>query len=137
MSENSAIFHQFIDLSNINDSMELDSGLEIARLDKGKYAVTLEVCGSVRVLYKDNIYRNASNMPEELIQMFHNWRPEYEEIVDCGMNNWFELFLWEKDKNEELYWLGVSDVCDAGKSDATTLRKVLEEYLDKAVQTHH
>lgn len=135
MPKNSAIFHHYIDLSNINDSMELDSGQEIARLEKGEYVVTLEVHGSVRVLYKDNIYKCASQMPEELIQMFHNWKPEYEDIVDCGMNNWFEMFLWEKGEDGELKWLGVSDVCDAEKSDAATLRKDLEEYLDEAVQS--
>lgn len=33
------------DLSNINDSMELESGQEIARLIKDGYAVTIEVRG--------------------------------------------------------------------------------------------
>lgn len=117
--------------------MELDSGQEVARLEKGKYVVTLEVRGTVRVCYKDNIYRCASNMPEELIQMFHDWKPEYEEIVSCDMNNWFEVFLWEKDKDGKLHWLGISDVCDVENEDEEALRTSLEDYLDENVKLYH
>ena len=134
MSQNNTIFHHHVDISNINNFMELDSAQEIARLEKCKYVVTLEVRGDVRVCYKDSIYKCASNMPEELIQMFHDWQPEYEEIVDVGMNNWFEVFLWEKDKDGKLYWLGISDVCDVENEDAEDLRSSLEDYLDEALQ---
>lgn len=127
-------FESYIDLRDINDSMELDSGREIARLEKGKYVVTLEVRGEVRVCYKDSIYTCASDMPKELLQMFHDWKPEYEEIVDCRMNNWFEVFLWKKGKDGELYWRGISDICDAENEDEESIRKSLEEYLDENVK---
>ena len=135
MTKNATIFESHIDLSNINNSMELDSGQEIARLDKGNYVVTLEVCGAVRVVYKDCTYKAASQMPEKLIQMFHNWKPEYEEVVFVDDNNWFEMFIWQKGDDGNLIWLGFSEVCDSEGADAASLRKDLEDYLNENMGT--
>lgn len=134
LAKNTAIFESYIDLKNINDSMELDSGQEVARLEKGKYVVTLEVRGDVKIQYKDSTYKYASDMPDELIQMFHNWKPEYETILDCQMNNWFEVFLWEKGKDGMLHWSGISDVCDVENENKESIRKSLEEYLDENIK---
>lgn len=134
LAKNVITFNSYIDLSDVNNSMELDSGQEVARFEKGKYVVTLEVRGDVKVQYRDCTYRCASNMPEELIQMFHDWKPKYEEVADCIMNNWFEIFLWEKDENGMLHWSGISDVCDAENEDEESIRKSLEEYLDENIK---
>ena len=134
LAKNVITFENYIDLSNVNNSMELDSGQEVARFEKGNYAVTLEVRGDVKGQYKDWTYKHASSMPEELIRMFHNWKPEYEEIVNCYMNNWFEIFLWKKGKDGMLHWLGISDVCDIENEDEASIRKSLEEYLDENVK---
>lgn len=134
LAKNIITFNSYIDLSDVNSSMELDSGQEVARLEKGKYVVTLEVRGDVKVQYRDCTYRCASNMPEELIQMFHEWKPEYEKVVNCVMNNWFELFLWEKGEDGMLHWSGISDVCDAENEDKESIRKSLEEYLEDNIK---
>lgn len=100
-----------IELSDINDSMELESGQEIARLEENGYAVTLEVQGDVRVVYKDVAYRHAGAMPDELLKLFHDGKAYESEDVYVDMNNWFEVFFWEK-KGDKLVWTGWSDVVD-------------------------
>lgn len=99
-------------LKDINDSMELDSsGGDLAYLKNTiftrsgkKIAVdtSIRVQGDVRVRFKDQWYRNASKMPRELIQCYHDGSdpamldPDY--YVDN--NNWFEQFVRVTDEDE-------------------------------------
>ena len=88
-----------INLLAVNDSMELDSGQEIALLEiqqKGKYKVTIsiEVQGCVKVFYKDGMYKCASQMPEELLKLFHDgYESEAEHDLHVVENNWFEIYI--------------------------------------------
>lgn len=94
-----------INLENINDSMELDSGQVVAQLkmkdeESGKdITVTLEVQGHVKVYYKDGMYKCASQMPEELIKLFHDgYESETEHDLSVIENNWFEIYIEEPDQ---------------------------------------
>ena len=88
--------------------MELDSGQELVRLEclteNGyKAEAGVMVTGDVKVIFRDETYRCASNMPEELLDCFHNGtNPEdiivsegngdkYETPYFCDMNNWLEI----------------------------------------------
>ena len=84
-----------INMKQINDSMELDSGTTIATLtitrdDNSSFKIYLEVRGEVRVRYKGSIYTCASQMPEPLLKLFHAGCLRDVEVID---NNWFEVFL--------------------------------------------
>lgn len=124
------MFECYIDLTDINDSMELESGQEIARYEKDGFVVTLEVHGDVRVIYDDTSYRSVHSMPEELIEMFHNGTAGTNPDVYIDMNNWFEVFFWER-KDNILVWTGLSDVVDYEKSSPEELESLLKDcYTD-------
>lgn len=99
------------DIFDINDSMEVESGTELARLEAGENVVTLEVRGDVRVRYKDEIYKTPCQFPEELMQLFHDRMAFENDDVEVIDNNWGEVFLWKKEDGK-LVWTGESDVVD-------------------------
>ena len=118
-------FTQDIDLSNINDSMELNSRLTIAGLtgelqDGTRFGAFLEVQGYVSVVYKGELYNYASDMPTELINLFHNggYNPEDEDLC-VNENNWFEIFIEEDGQTVR------SDVVDAGGMDEVEILDLL------------
>ena len=96
-----------IDLRNINDSMELDSGQTIAELKIDNLDFTLEVRGHVNVTYNPDstktheggdVYRCASDFPDELKKMFHDGKTGDTPNVYVDENNWFEIFSEENGK---------------------------------------
>ena len=110
------------DLFSINDSMEVESGTELARLDTGEKVVTLEIRGEVRVKYRDIVYKTPAQFPKELQDFFHKADYSSHDIPDADTldiidNNWAEVFLWKKGKNGTLNWTGSSDVIDLGGFD--------------------
>ena len=97
-------FENRVLLTNVNDAMELNSNLTIARLsgellDGTKFEVILETQGKVTVVYKDELYCKASDMPEELLKLFHEggFSPNNEDVC-VNENNWFELIIIENGK---------------------------------------
>lgn len=118
-------YTQITDLANINDSMELNSHTIIAQLegklfDGTTFNVWLEVQGYVSVVYKGELYNSASEMPKELIELFHKGGYSSEDVC-VNENNWFELTIEE---NETIV---SSDVIDAGGLESG---EVLEMLLD-------
>lgn len=126
-------FKCYTDLSNINDSMELDSGFVRAELKKDNYMLELRTCGEVRVDFEDGRYTCASNMPDELIEMFHNGAAYEDNRVHIIDNNWFELFLYEW-KNNMWEWTGNSDIWDCEGMSADELKGEMECILDEWVK---
>lgn len=136
-------FTNSIDLTDINDSMELEPGEEIACLVKGNYEATLEVRGEVRVEYKGVDYSTIAQMPQELKDYFHNknWGLDHhigededneDDEVIVYDNNWFEIFLWEK-KGKELEWTGIAVVVDAENMEPSRVEEMLEELIDESM----
>ena len=122
-------FQSNIDLTNINSSMELESGQEIARLRRGDRMVTIEVRGEVRVVYKKQTYKSVSQMPEELIQMFRNGKAFNSKKVFVDMNNWFEVFTWTL-QDGKLVWTGNSDVADVENNTPEQMRAFLTDVMN-------
>ena len=122
------------DIFDINDSMEVESGTELARLQAGDNVVTLEVKGDVRVRYKGEIYKTPAQFPRELLDLFHDNEANAVNGVEVIDNNWGELFYWTM-KNGTLEWTGDSElVDDISFKDFTdlvlTLKESLESYLE-------
>ena len=118
-------FKSEIDLTSVNDSMELNSNTTCASLtgtlrDGTKFGVHLEVQGYVSVIYKGQFYSCASDMPEELIKLFHEggYSPEEEDLT-VNENNWFELFIEEKGQMVR------SDCVEAGGMDEVEVLDLL------------
>ena len=104
-------FKCYISLRNINDSMELDSGQVIAELTTDTHLMSLEVCGDVRVHFDGDVFKCASQMPKELLKIIHDGEAFDNDRVNVIDNNWFELFLYEKD-GKGWKWTGISDLWD-------------------------
>ena len=128
-------------LLGINDSMELDSGQIVATLETSDLLVEIRVEGYVRVVFNDEVYKASSQMPQELIDLFHNGGEEYEKALEDGRlyiddNNWFESFIYYKNPNykskdkESAKWLfddAWCDVLDGGwKSETDVINTLLE-----------
>ena len=79
------------DLTNVTDSMEFDSGTEIATLSFGDSEASIMVCGEVRVTFKDELYRKPSEFPEELKEIIRAGHVFDHENVYVGNNNWFAI----------------------------------------------
>ena len=128
-------FKCYTDLSNINDSMELDSGSVIAELKKDNYMLELRVCGEVKVYFDDDIFKCASQMPDELLQLFHEGKAYEDERVSVIENNWFEVFLYEWEDGVWI-WSGQSDVWDCEGMSADELKGEMESMLDEWVKDY-
>lgn len=135
MSKNKKVKTPFtgVDLSNINTSMELDSGQELARLYDDDLCATLEVRGDVRVLYEDELYKAPSQFPEELMKLFHDGKADSYHGVEIAFNNWLEVFVWKVVKddkgNEKLDFAGLSDVVDAEGNTPDEIRGLLSDCI--------
>lgn len=130
-------FNSKFDLTNINDSMELDSGQTVAQLrikldadnpnhDDTDVLITLEVQGDVKVFYKNEMYKCASQMPDELIKIFHDGYEDPEAIgLNVCENNWFEIYI------EEDGQCVLSDVaCPEGMNNIEMLSMMLDVYKE-------
>lgn len=101
---NEPLFIQYIDMQNIVNSMQLDSGLTIAKLENKRYCVSLEVNGDVRVLWTPDpngtptqAYAWPSKFPPELAEVFAKDMDTYGmENIQIEDSNWFEIFIEDK-----------------------------------------
>lgn len=130
-------------LAEINDSMELDSGQVVATLETNDLLIEIRVEGYVRVVFNNAVYAASSQMPQELIDLFHNGGEEYEKALEDGRlyiddNNWFEVAIFTKNpdynpnkKTESVKWLydnRCDDVIDADWKDDADVVKTLMDY---------
>lgn len=83
-----------LDLPNLHDSMQLDSGITVASLSVGNVEIDIRVCGDVRVYYKGERYAHAHAMPSELLEKFKNGTADNDPDISIEMNNWFESFIY-------------------------------------------
>lgn len=115
-------FKNNIDLSNIKDSMQLDSDQVVAELKTDNFLVTLEVKGFVTVLYNPDpngdaedgqVYNSASEFPPELMDIFAQGKANELPNVCVNENNWFEAFVEFTKTNESARVLINSELVDA------------------------
>lgn len=88
-------FNLYVDLTNIPNSMLLESGTKIAEITKGDdVIVALGVRGAVEVNYKDSTFYSANKFPENLKELIRT-DPDWFENPDVYVkdNNWFEVFI--------------------------------------------
>ena len=102
-------------IQELHDSMQLDSNQELIHLDTTfkdlKIEVSVMVYGRVKVIFRDSLYKAASQMPQELIECYKNGDdPEtlalsdgrqYETPYICDENNWLEEIITVRDKDNK------------------------------------
>ena len=129
-------------LKTIRDSMQLDSGVELISLEglvRGyKVRVMESTQGEVRVIFRDVVYKRASEMPKELVRCYRRHRnPErvalsdggsYETPYYCDNNNWVEqgICVIDSDGNIVTESFTVIDIPD-DNSPAGWRRCILED----------
>ena len=124
-------FKLYIDLTNIADSMMLDSSQVIAEATICGIEFSLEVRGEVKVAFNPNGIGNGdddicyafSEMPEELKELIKSGEVFESDKVYIDNNNWFEIF-WNKDG----YW--DSDVIDAENSTEDDIKRIMLDVYD-------
>lgn len=89
-----------IDMTQIVDSMQLDSDQEIAGMEMGGVTASLEVRGDVKVWWNEDgspldgdYYTRPSEFPQKLKDLIleDRWY-DCDGSVYVSENNWFELF---------------------------------------------
>lgn len=90
---------------SIGDSMCFDSGTTIMSANicienKADVQIDLRACGHVKVDFCDdiyrctyNVYKCASNFPEELMELFEKGLADTDDRVCIHENNWWEVFI--------------------------------------------
>jgi len=119
----------FVPLTELKDSMLLDSGQEVATLKYRGYDISIRVCGEVRVDYKDDRYACASEMPDELLAKFRDASAYDDPDVNIIDNNWFEVFI-----DKDGVWTGRSDVTDLDEDTEEGLASGLKDMVDEYIQ---
>lgn len=123
----------FVPLTDLKDSMLLDSGQDVITISHRGYDVSVRVCGEVRVDYKDDRYAAASEMPDELLAKFRDGSAYDDPDVNIINNNWFEAFI-----DKDGAWTGYSDVVDLeGDTEeglASGFRDMVDEYIKDFVE---
>ena len=126
-----------VPLTELKDSMLLDSGQEVINLKYKGYEVSVRVCGEVRVQFKGGSYAASSQMPEELLQKFRDGTAydgtldeDGEPVVNIINNNWFETFLYKDGK-----WTGWSTLPSDFENEteeeiASGLKDDVDDYID-------
>lgn len=106
------------DRKGITDSLLLDSGQEILAGTVGDVTVSVIVCGDVRIGWKGQVYKSASQFPDDLTEAirtgsFYVGQDEDEENF-IGNNNWYEVRVW-RDKTlleEDVADIDISEMSD-------------------------
>lgn len=98
----------------ITDSLLLSRDQKVieAKFDNGLWTVIVRVIGDVRILWKDQIYKDASQYPDELTEFIRsgkmNDQSTWPENTDIINNNWYEVFIY--DRNGDILNSGYCDI---------------------------
>ena len=104
-------FEVYRDLTNINDSLEIESGTCICYMKTNWGSVEIRVVGEVRIFFEEESYRYYYDFPDELKKKIHDGTAWSDDRVGIGNNNWFEAFS------------------DCGESDVVDVEGMTEEEL--------
>lgn len=113
---NGSIFKTFVNMKNIKNSLQLDSGQTICSLENDFVKTIIEVNGDVKIWWNPNgdprdgdYYTKPSEFPEELKKIIaeDKWF-DTNKHVEVDFNNWFEIFFIDKATNE----FAAEDVAD-------------------------
>ncbi len=126
----------------ITDSLLLSREQKVieAKFDNGRWTVIVRVDGDVRILWKDQIYKDASQYPDELTEFIRsgkmNDQSTWPENIDVINNNWYEVFIYDRNGdilNSEYCDIELPELTeDEAKAFATeTLASFLKEAFNR------
>ena len=110
----------------ITNSLLLPSGTIIAEIVVGEFCAYILVHGSVRIIYKDEVYKDISQFPEELVDIIRNGNLGENADTYLDMCNWYELVVLSGEK--EIY-------CDVVDIDISTMTETdMQNFLLDSIQ---
>ena len=112
----------------ITNSLLLPSGTLIAEIFVNEFNAYIIVHGSVRIIYKDEVYKDISQFPEELVDIIRNGNLGENADTYLDMNNWYELVVL---KNEREIYCDVVDI-DISTMTETDMQNFLLDSIQKA-----
>lgn len=116
-------FIQDIDLTDINDSLELESGQIIATLEKDGIIASLEVHGHVTIDFNERTYNYYSEFPDTLKSLIHSGDYLNDPRVYVSENNWFEVFIYHGEDDP-------GPLCDVVDVENLTPAELFDTLLD-------
>ena len=111
----------------ITNSLLLPSGTIIAEILVGEFCAYILVHGSVRIIYKDEVYKDISQFPEELVDIIRNGNLGENADTYLDMSNWYELVVL---KNEREVYCDVVDI-DISTMTETDMQNFLLDSIQK------
>ena len=111
----------------ITNSLLLPSGTIIAEILAGEFTAYIIVHGSVRIIYKDEVYKDISQFPEELVDIIRNGNLGENADTYLDMCNWYELVVL---KNEREVYCDVVDI-DISTMTETDMQNFLLDSIQK------
>ena len=134
-------FKSYIDMSNIRDSMQLDSDQVIANLEDTDTGLIAEirVVGDVKVFVGDDstYYEYPSEFPKwlrDLIATNSEWWCIPDVYVES--NNWIELFVYKKTSEGSIFVC--SDTCDEAVlgENKDSIKELLIETIKEVIKNY-
>ena len=113
---------------DITNSLLLPSGTIIAEILVGEFCAYILVHGSVRIIYKDEVYKDISQFPDELVDIIRNGNLGENADTYLDMSNWYELVVL---KNEREVYCDVVDI-DISTMTETDMQNFLLDSIQKA-----
>ena len=111
---------------SIINSLLLPSGTIIAEILVGEFCAYILVHGAVRIIYKDEVYKDISQFPEELVDIIRNGNLGENADTYLDMSNWYELVVLNNER--ELY-------CDVVDIDISTMTETdMQNFLLDSIQ---
>ena len=137
MNNSKFILHE--DMTIVKDSLQFESGTEIAYFEKGDYHAEILVLGDVSIIFSPSgfkeedaqRYTSMSKFPQELREIIADGEFYDSDEIDHGdyNNNWFECFYGDKDYEE-------SDVIDIEGMTPEEICTLCEELINNFVQEY-
>ena len=110
----------------ITNSLLLPSGTLIAGIFVNEFNAYIIVHGAVRIIYKDEVYKDISQFPEELVDIIRNGNLGENADTYLDMCNWYELVVLKGAR--ELY-------CDVVDIDISTMTETdMQNFLLDSIQ---
>ena len=115
------------DLSQYTDSLLFDTGETVATLNYKDFEVIVDVTGEKKIFFNDEIYTQASDYPDELVENIKNGKI-YDYLEDCYLedNNWFDIAIYKNGifVDDQVF---EEDLC---KLTSEQLKNIMIDYLN-------
>lgn len=121
-------FELYENMEQVKDSMQFESGTNIAKYENDNFVAEIAVVGDVRVFFNDELYKSPYSFPQELQDIIAEGNLFNDERVEVVENNWFELSVTEG--NAVLF----AETVDVEGLNAESIKHLCEDLVNQFIQ---